>query len=196
MTRFFDLYLPTGATELDIQRILDENKLVRLHPHWFVEEVEEADREDSALFVSLRDYATDQVFSLGLTLDCGPAADDPPESTPLLRISFLDFGARELFFFVDRQRKKVRLRIRYAREEPEKTLEQDLLLWVRAIQEYLRMYISTTPRTVFFRLLMNRMILQMNPSQRKICLMITKITVVELVVIVVLVVGYVYFGRT
>ena len=41
---------------------------------------------------------------------------------------------------------------------------------------------------------MNRMVLQMNPSQRKICLMISKITVVEVVVIIVIVIGYVSFG--
>ncbi len=70
-----------------------------------------------------------------------------------------------------------------------------MLLWIRSIQEYLRIYATTTPYTVFFRLLMNRMVLQMDPSQRKICLMLTKITVVELVVILVIVIGYVSFGK-
>ena len=190
MEQFFDLYLPPAATTLDIHRILDEEKLIRLHPHWFVEDTE---RRDTGLFVTLRDYATEQIFSLGLRLDTTPAPDDPVKADAIMRITLFDYGVQELLFFADQE--KTQVRVRYEGEIFDDEREQDILLWVRAIQEYLRLYISTTPRTVFFRLLMNRMVLQMNPSQRKICLMITKITVVELVVILVIVIGYVSFGQ-
>ena len=69
-----------------------------------------------------------------------------------------------------------------------------MLLWIRAIQEYLRLYATTTPQTLVFRGIMNSMMLKMNPSQRKITIMLTKITVIELLVTVIIVVGYVYFG--
>ena len=190
MEQLVELYLPPTATTLDIQGILDEEKLIRLHPHWFVEETE---HRDSGLFVVLRDYVSEQNFSLGLRLDTSSPPDDPVEADTLMRVALFDYGVQELLFFADRQ--KTQVRIRYKGQQADEALEQDILLWVRAIQEYLRLYISTTPRTVFFRLLMNRMVLQMNPSQRKICLMITKITVVELVVILVIVVGYVFFGQ-
>ena len=42
---------------------------------------------------------------------------------------------------------------------------------------------------------MNRAMLRMNPSQRKICIMIYKITVVEIILILVLIIGFVYFNR-
>ena len=40
---------------------------------------------------------------------------------------------------------------------------------------------------------MNKMVLQMNPSQRKISIMITKITIIEVLVIILIVVGYSIF---
>jgi hypothetical protein len=190
MEKIYDLLLPTTATDLDILQLLDENKLLRLHPHWFIEETE---RRNNALFATLRDYATEEVFSLGLKLETTLQPDDPINSELLMRVTLLDYGVKELLFFV--QQEKTKVRVRFDDEQPDDELEQNILLWIRAMQEYLRLYATTTPHTVFFRLLMNRMILQMNPSQRKICLMITKITVIELVVIIVLVVGYVYFSQ-
>jgi hypothetical protein len=190
MEQFYDLYLPPAATTIDIHSILDAERLLRLHPHWFVEDEK---RRDTDLFVSLRDYATEQTFSLGLRLDTTSAPDDPVKADIIMRITLFDFGVQELLFFANQE--KTQVRIRYEDEIFNEEREQDILLWVRGIQEYLRLYVSTTPRTVFFRMLMNRMVLQMNPSQRKICLMITKITVVELVVILIIVIGYVSFGQ-
>jgi len=190
MEQFYDLYLPPAATPLDIHNILDESKLLRLHPHWFVDDEE---RQDAGLFATIRDYATDHVFPLGLHLDPTPSQDTPAGSDTIMRITLFEYGVQELHFFSDRE--KTQVRVRYTDEQPGNELEQDMLLWVRAIQEYLRLYISTTIRTVFFRLLMNRMVLQMNPSQRKICVMLTKITVVELVVILVILIGWISFGQ-
>jgi hypothetical protein len=68
-------------------------------------------------------------------------------------------------------------------------------LWLRGIREYLRLYLSNSPNTLFFRFLMNRVMLRMNPSQRKICIMIYKITVVEIILILVIIIGFVYFNR-
>lgn len=190
MEQFYDLYLTPAATALDLHSILDADRLLRLHPHWFVEDTE---LRDTTLFAGLRDYATEQTFSLGLRLDSASAPDDPLQADIIMRITLFDYGVQELLFFADQV--KTQVRVRYEGEILDDEREQDTLLWVRGIQEYLRLYVSTTPRTLFFRLLMNRMVLQMNPSQRKICLMLTKITVVELVVILVIVIGYVSFGQ-
>ncbi len=190
MEQCYDLYLTPAATTLATSTILDEERLLRLHPHWFLEDTE---RRHTALFANLRDYATEQTFSLGLQLDSTSAPDDPFQAEIIMRITLFDYGVQELLFFADQE--KTQVRVRYEEEAFNDELEQDILLWVRGIQEYLRLYVSTTPRTVFFRLLMNRMILQMNPSQRKICLMLTKITVVELVVIFIIVIGYVFLGQ-
>ncbi len=189
MEKIYDLILTTATADLDIARLLDEAKLLRLHPHWFIEKEEQ---RDGTLFAELRDYDTEQNFSLGLQLNSAPSPDDPAESQIILRITFFEYGVRELLFFISQD--KTQVRIRYIQELADDSLEQNMLLWVRSIQEYLRLYAATTPYTLFFRLIMNRMVLQMNPSQRKICLMLTKITVVEVVVILVIVIGYVSFG--
>ncbi len=189
MDRLFDLNLPpAAATTLNIENILDENKLIRLHPHWFIDE---AAQRDSGLFAELHDYATEKVFSFGIHLDITSKEDDPEGAEIIMRITLFDYLATELLFFVDQE--KTRVRVRFIEEHPEEEVEADVLLWIRSIHEYLRMYATTTFRTLFFRALMNKMILKMNPSQRKICIMITKITIVELIVILILVVGYVYF---
>ena len=190
MEQVLDLFLSPDAAALDIQTVLDEKKLLSLHPHWFIEDPDETDK---ALFVSLRDYDTEEEFSLGLRLDSAPDRDDPQGTTLIFRITLYEYGVQEILFFTEQE--KSRVRIRYRDEEPPPELVQDMLLWIRGIQEYLRLYVQRTPRTLFFRVLMNRMVLQMNPSQRKICLMLAKITVVEIVVILVIVIGYVSFGQ-
>ena len=179
---------PTAVAGLDIGRILTENKLVHLHPHWFVEAEE---RRDGILFVELRDYETDRIFSLGLQCNASPPHNEN-DTKSIMQIRLVDYGATELLFFTDND--KTRVRVRYAGQQAEEEVEQDVLLWIRAVQEYLRLYTSTTPYTFIFRIIMNKMMLQMNPSQRNITIMITKITIIELLVILILVVGYVYFS--
>ena len=73
--------------------------------------------------------------------------------------------------------------------------EQDLTLWLQSIRQYLRLYLKTTPNTLFFRFLMNKALLKMNPSQRKISLMIYRFTLLEIVVILIILVGYFTLGR-
>jgi hypothetical protein len=190
MEQLVDLYLPPAVAQLDIGSILNTEKLLRLHPHWFVEDVQQ---NDEYMLAKLRDYDTEKDFSLALVLDGGANRKGAVDAGTVFRIALQEYGATEIVFFTDKE--KTRVRITYLDENPTEECIQDVLLWIRGIQEYLRLYLRTTPRTLFFRLVMNKMVLQMNPSQRKICLMIARVTVVELVVTLVIVIGYVNFGR-
>ena len=190
MEQIIDLYLPPAAEQLEISSILSEEKLLRLHPHWFVEDVRQKDEYVAA---KLRDYDTEQDFSLALFLDTRVSDQGSVNAAPIFRIALQEYGATEILFFADQD--KTRVKISYGDEKPTEECIQDVLLWIRGIQEYLRLFLRATPRTLFFRLVMNKMVLQMNPSQRKICLMIARVTVVELVVTLVIVIGYVNFGR-
>jgi len=78
-------------------------------------------------------------------------------------------------------------------EEPDEAVERLVVLWIRSIKEYLRMYLKNTLNTIFFRYIMNKIILKMTPSQRKISLMLIRLTVVEIFVILLIVIGYVIF---
>ena len=188
MEYFYDLKVEAKAADLAIEKLLDEEKLIRLHPHWFVES-----RQDTNGWCQfrLRDYATGREFELGLVMSSDPAGKAPPGSAPVLRMTLHKIPVEEILFHV--QENKVRVRLRSQEALPPE-LEQDMLLWIRAIQEYLRLYAATTPQTLVFRGIMNGMMLKMNPSQRKITIMLTKITVIELLVTIIIVVGYVYFG--
>jgi len=188
MEKNFDLKVGARIAELDIANLLDADRLVRLHPHWFVESRQE---DDGWVRFHLRDYATEQEFDLVLRTGAEPAPQDPPASVPVLRITLQQYPVQEMLFYVQNSKAQVRLR---GRDGLMAEQEQDVLLWARAIQEYLRLYAVTTPHTLFFRAIMNHMMLKMNPSQRKITIMLTKITVIEILVTVIIVVGYVYFN--
>ena len=188
MEKIYDLCLAPSAAALDIAGILDGERLLRLHPHWYVDAVEP---RQEGLAASLRDHATGLAFSPVVRLEAAPETGDGDTRRPVMRLLVSGYRADELFFFAEGDRSRVL--VRYPADMVSEEDEQDVQLWIRAIQEYLRLYTVTTPRTLFFRLLMNRVILPMNPSQRKICLMIARITVIELVVILILVLGYTWY---
>ena len=189
MEKIYDLKIPADRIrELDLSCILNEKKLLHLHPHWFVEECED---RDGGLLASLRDYETENEFQLGLRIDFTPTQMNESDCQAVMRISLSGFTVNELLFFSEHD--KVRIKITGSGDLIDEEIEKSIFLWIRAIQEYIRLYTSNKPTALFFRLLMNKMILQMNPSQRKICIMLTKITVVEVLVILVIVIGYVFF---
>ncbi len=188
MEKTYDLCLPASAADLDIGAILNGERLLRLHPHWHVENTEP---RDNGLAARLRDHATDRVFSLVLRMEPAAAAAPGEGQRAILHLGISGYHAEELLLFADRERS--RARVRYPADSVAGAGEQDVLLWIRAIQEYLRLYTATTLRTLLVRALMNRMVLAMNPSQRKICLMIARVTALEVAVILILVLGYAWY---
>lgn len=162
--------------------LFPKDRLFRLHPHWFVNEFTE---KNGAFTVRIKDYSSEDEFALA-----GQLSYDIND-TNLITIQLEKGIDMTITFLKSSGRLKARL------STPGTPVDDDhpILLWVRAIREYLLLYIKTTPWSFFFRLIMNRMILQMNPSQRKISIMITKITVIEVLVIILIVVGYVIFNQ-
>lgn len=175
------LPLPTEAS-LRWQSILDPERLLRLHPHWHVDAVE---GDGNTVRARLKHHATERAFDLSFDLRF-PGPHEfviTPAGGPVSTIHF----------FPRNQHLHVRLTqdaVQLPAEE-----EQDLTLWLQSIRQYLRLYVKTTPYTVFFRFLMNKALLKMNPSQRKISLMLYRFTLLEIVVIVIILVGYFTLGR-
>ncbi len=170
--------LPAG---LDLQALFPKDRLLRLHPNWFVSDFQEKD--DGGFTVSIKDYVTEENFLLS-----GSFTFNRKEGE-LLFIQ-LTGGTPLEIFFLNRER---RLKVQISSADQELDPDDPVLLWVRAIKEYIRMYLKRTPLTLFFRFFMNKMILKMDPSQRKICLMMAKITAVEMLVILLIVFGYLIF---
>lgn len=177
-----ELSMAAAPNDLQVARLLAGETLLRLHPHWFVEAF---DQEAETVTADLRDYASDERLRLRYRCDAG--------SDGLPRLVFEEGPLGEIRFY----RKGAELHARVHSDQPFAALEErfGLVLWLRGIREYIRLYLRRSPNTLIFRFLMNRVMLRMNPSQRKISIMIAKITVVEMLLIVALVIGFVYFNR-
>ena len=187
MIKELDLSLKIGTFESlpDFSTIIDPDKLCRLHPHWFVENpVGDTDR----FTASIRDHATDETFALSFAISF-----KDPSKAEIIKVTMLDGPLRSLRFFV--KDGGLFAEATYPAGGLNDKTEADIFLWVKSIREYLRIYITRNPMTLFFRVLMNRVILTMNPSQRKICLMLYRFTLLELLVIFLVVIGYVMFGQ-
>jgi len=175
----FDLGLQVPA-EFDMQSFFPNDRLLRLHPHWFITDFKQ---NDSSFSADIKDYATQEKFSL-----IGSVVY-PDTISEFMSIK-LSGGLEKKIIFLERDGI---LKVQVISLHDPITDDDHLLLWIRGIREYIRIYLKQTPVTLFFRLLMNRMILKMDPSQRKISMMITKITAVEVLVIILIVIGYVFF---
>ena len=183
MTTTIDLTLPVTAGALEaFASVLDANKLVRLHPHWHVRLLEV---DGDWAVARLKDHATDETFEFSFKLDF-PAKHEiviECRGGPAKHIRFFDENGHLHVSFEPHQ------------EQLSSKEEESLTLWLQSIRQYLRLYLKTTVFTRFFRFLMNSAILKMDPSQRKICLMLYRFTLLEIVVIILIVVGYMTFGR-
>lgn len=180
VTEEVDLGLKELPVSFDLQSLFPDDRLLRFHPNWFISDF----HQDGISFTaSIKDYVTEQVFPLSGSFVFNKNDDE------LLTIQLTDTIDIKICFLNRNNKLKVQISSQHEEIDP----DDPLLLWIRAIKEYIRIYLKTTPATLFFRLLMNRMVLKMDPSQRKICLMMAKITAVELLVILLVVIGYVFF---
>ncbi len=177
----FDLGLQVPA-DFDLQSLFPNDRLFRLHPHWFITDFKQ---KDSSFSVNIKDYATQEKFSLTGSVVY------PDTAHEFMRIKLSGGLEKEIIFLEQDGTLKARIVSSHG------TIVDDdpFLLWIRGIREYIRLFLKQTPVTLFFRVLMNRMVLKMDPSQRKISMMITKITAIEVLVIILIVVGYVFFVK-
>ncbi|MGB3210328.1 MAG: hypothetical protein WBB19_06445 [Desulforhopalus sp.] len=183
MQKEYDLSLPAQGKKnlLSPAKLLSAETLLRLNPHWIVEELVE---ENGTFTAALKDHETEKSFQLLGTLT------SPDAQTLEATLEQGDYKKVKLF----RRGAGFWAEVVYrSEEEPDEAVERHVVLWIRSIKEYLRMYLNNSLNTVFFRYLMNKIILKMTPSQRKISLMLIRITVVEVFVILLIVVGYVIF---
>lgn len=184
MEKEYDLNLPLCGKkkELNPGQLLSTENILRLNPHWIVEEF---GSKGETFTADLRDHETGQPFQLHGSLSSKGA------DTLVLTLSHENFTGLRLFA----KSEGFWAGVSYSsgQEQPTEDVERHVVLWIRSIKEYLRMYLNNAPNAVVFRYLMNRVILKMTPSQRKISLMLIRITIVELFVILLIVIGYVIF---
>jgi hypothetical protein len=178
----FNLPITPQSLELLPGKLLDAETFVRLNPLWIVKAFKQ---EGDTFQAELKDYSTDKEFTLSGSID--------NEMTSSFQAT-LSGGDYELVS-IEQSNNNFQATVIYGDPEFEEESEQErhTVMWLRGIQEYLRLYQKKTINTVIFRYIMNRIVLTMSPSQRKICLMLLRITAVELLVILIIVIGYVFF---
>ena len=184
MKKTYDLTLPQPKTgkRFSIAKTVDAEKLFRLNPLWIIESFA---IENNIFQVDIKNYATDEQSQL-----TGNYTVDRDDVVSLIFDSG-EYGILSIKSDGDTFKADVTYANPAFEEESEE--ERHTILWIKAIQEYLRLYLKKSINTIFFRYIMNRIVLQMTPSQRKISLMLIRITIVEIAVILVIVVGYVFF---
>ncbi|MCP3891223.1 MAG: hypothetical protein GY702_20510 [Desulfobulbaceae bacterium] len=190
MKKEYDLNLPAQGKKgaLSPGALLSIETLLRLNPHWIVEDVSETGNHFSA---ALKDHESGKSFELNGSLSI------PDPQALMISLEAGDYGQILIYPQGDDYWAEVEYNIEIGaegeEEGPEEAVERLMVLWLRAIKEYLRMYLKNSINTVFFRYIMNKIILKMTPSQRKISLMLIRITVVEIIVILFIVIAYVIF---
>ncbi len=184
MRKEYDLNLPVRGKKqlLSLTQLLPVETLLRLNPHWIVEKLV---AEKGTFTVALKDHETDQAFQLS-----GDLSSTDPQT---LELVFAQGDYQKVRFFPKDNGFWAEVFYRPEDEEPSEAIERHVVLWIRSIKEYLRMYLKNSLNTIFFRYIMNKIILKMTPSQRKISLMLIRLTIVEIIVILLIVVGYVIF---
>lgn len=181
MNREYDLFLSWDTTKTTkIFSVINDELYFRLNPHWIIDSFVSSSGTYS---VEITDHATEESFVLTgtISIDASGFPVISSDSRDWLSISLCEKNG------------SLHAGVTYTETPPEE-VERLLVLWLRSIKEYLRLYATSTINTRFFRMLMNRVILKMTPSQRKISLMLIRITVLELLVILLIVVGWFFFS--
>jgi hypothetical protein len=178
----FNLPLKGNAKPLAVADLIDAEKLLRLNPLWIIKGFTSAGDRFQA---DLQDYATDREFTIS-----GSITSEKPQT---MHVTFTEGDYELLTIQPDGESYSATVVYSDPAFQEESEEERHTVLWLRGIQEYLRLYRRKTINTLLFRYIMNKIVLGMTPSQRKICLMLLRITAVELLVILIVVIGYVYF---
>jgi len=184
MQKEYDLSLPMTEAKvpLNLGVILSIDTFFRLNPHWIVEEIEE---NGDGFVASLKDHVSGSDFTVK-----GELATSKGNR---FEITMEHEAYRSIEVFISSDKLMGAVEYGVADDELTEEVERHVVLWLRSVKEYLRMYLTNGLNARVFRYMMNRVILKMTPSQRKISLMLIRITVVEILVILLIVVGYVIF---
>ncbi len=71
--------------------------------------------------------------------------------------------------------------------------ESAMRFWLPSLREYYRLFTADSLQNKFWRVFMNKVMLKMNPTQRRICAFMFKLTLLEMLLIVILGVGFWFY---
>ena len=165
----------------DFWQGLTAKTLMRLNPHWHLEKPQGGTFPVEDVLVEAQCATAPELSSDGKTF----RARFPEIGLTILARSCGGGENTDLRFEIDSVENGC-----MSAEELRRTMQY----WLPSIREYYRLHEANSIKHRFWRLIMNKVILTMNPAQRRICGFMFKLTVLECLLIVVLGVGWFYYG--
>lgn len=160
---------------------LTEKTLMRLNPHWHIEKNTESGFPVEDVLVESEFNTLPMLTSNGDTFK----ATFKEIGLTLMARKCEDGANTALSFSMDSNRSS-----NFSTEDAARTMQY----WLPSIREYYRLHESNTFKLRAWRFFMDKVMLTMNPTQRRISGFMFKLTVLECLLIVILGVGWFYYG--
>lgn len=168
----------------------DLNVILRLSPYWSLKKLKSISdipiKEGSRYEATIEYYAKEITETHGLEV---------VEYLQDKKISLkVENGVlKEINFIIEKNDNGIRLTHQFLIDSIEdetvlKGTKNELFYWLRSIGEYLKLGEGKTLRQRFFKWFMDRVWLRLTLSERKIAIIVTKISILELVLLLVLIV--------
>ena len=159
---------------------LKPKTLMRLNPHWHIEKPKDGAYPVEDVLVESEFSATPAFDFDGSTF----TARFPEVGLSLSARSCQDGKNTALSFSVDGEKGAL------TSEDAARTMQY----WLPSVREYYRLHESNSFKHRAWRFFMNKIMLTMNPTQRRICGFMFKLTVLECLLILILGIGWFYYG--
>ncbi len=184
------------APESVFDQLCHIEKVFRLNPHWTVQRFAVSPvrklQPGSVIEAELVDYATSETYRLRGTCTSF-------EAPKRLTLEYRESSKRETKFCVSEADTGSRITVEevYGDEENEKRLQwhrNQLDFWLRSIIAYLKLQAAAGIKARVTRWFMDRFWIPATPSGRRISIIVFKLSLVELVLIVAIIVGWALFS--
>ncbi|BDQ35486.1 hypothetical protein [Pseudodesulfovibrio portus] len=155
--------------------------LMRLNPHWHMDKFSDGT-------YPVEDVLVESEFNVAprLSRDGGTFTAAFPEIGLTLSARSCDKGTNTAVSFAITPARGASFTV----EDAQRTMQY----WLPSLREYYRLYESDSLKHRTWRFFMNKILLTMNPTQRRICGFMFKLTVLECLLILILGVGWFYYG--
>ncbi|MBI5212232.1 MAG: hypothetical protein HY957_02530 [Nitrospirae bacterium] len=163
--------------------------ILRLSPYWSLKEFKSL--SDSPVRKGSRYEATLEYYGKEVTETHGL------EITEILKNKKISLGVengalKETAFLIEKHNEGIRLTHQFLIDSDDEALlkgtQTELHFWLRSIGEYLKIAEGKTLWRRFFKWFMDKIWLRLSLSERKIAIIVTKISILELILLIILVV--------
>lgn len=179
-------------SEVTAFRVLsDLNIILRLSPYWSLKGL--VHLTEGEICRGSRYEATIEYYGKDITETHGL------EVIELLRDKRISFKVeegvlKEISFNIEKDGDRIRLAHRFLIDSDDEAIlkgtRSELVFWLRSVGEYLKLAEGKTLWKRFFKWFMDRVWLRLTLSERKIAIIVTKISILELVLLLILVLAW------